>query len=145
MSFRHLALGNNTPNDKQNKNGPSTTKSRKSLNSQVSVYLLTHLWQIGYTLLKSSYEYILQLAVPRGFTRCLAPIGRSVMLYSLYPSSINGLSNAKRFFEFKPVVSEISTFKQNKKCARKGQRNINFVELINETNYHLANKSFHTR
>ena len=44
----------------------------------------------------------------------IAPIGRTVMLYSLYVS-INGLSNTKIFFEFEPVVPEISVFNQPKK------------------------------
>ncbi|CAG9787040.1 unnamed protein product [Diatraea saccharalis] len=34
------------------------------------------------------------------------------MLYSLKPSSINGLFNTKIIFQFKPVVPEISAFKQ---------------------------------
>ncbi|CAD0195446.1 unnamed protein product [Chrysodeixis includens] len=44
-----------------------------------------------------------------------APHSCNVMLYSLKPSSINGLFNTKRIFRFEPVVPEISAFKQTNK------------------------------
>ena len=58
------------------------------------------------------------LAVPRGISRCFALIDRSVMLYSSQSSSINGLSNTKIFFQFEPVVPEISRFNQTNKFFR---------------------------
>ena len=58
------------------------------------------------------------LAVPRGISRCSALIDRSVMLYSSQSSSINGLSNTKIFFQFEPVVPEISRFNQTNKFFR---------------------------
>lgn len=41
----------------------------------------------------------------------------SVILYNLEPFSINGLFNTKIIFQFEPVVSEISAFKQTKSSA----------------------------
>ncbi|KAG6451262.1 hypothetical protein O3G_MSEX007035 [Manduca sexta] len=46
---------------------------------------------------------------------CSAPIGYSVMIYGLYHFTNKGLSNAKRIFQFGPVVPEISAFKQTNK------------------------------
>jgi len=44
------------------------------------------------------------------FHWCFAPIGRSLMLYSLKDSLTNGLSNTKRIFQIEPVVPEIVEF-----------------------------------
>lgn len=55
------------------------------------------------------------------FYWCLAPIGRSIMAYSLKLASIYGLSNTKAIFQFQLIDPEICAFKKTKKLFSKQQ------------------------